>query len=143
MRIVKMSGEVFGFDSIEACKAYFKSVLPWQKGNFYFAGEANKIARNKLQSGDNVLFSFNGYIIAIAKAEELLFNEDDRDNGIKIDMDTLKIFQVSISTMDLEIELSNYGFTDSIYGSQGWNILNGEIETKAMKYLKDKEWEIY
>ncbi|WP_281168548.1 hypothetical protein [Anaerovorax odorimutans] len=25
-----MSGKVFGFDSIEACKAYFENVLPWK-----------------------------------------------------------------------------------------------------------------
>lgn len=143
MRIVKMSGDVFGFDSIEACKAYFENVLPWQKGNFYFVGEGNKIAKDKLSTGENVLFSFNGSLVAIAKARKLIINEDDRVRGITIDIDTLKIFKEAISTLDLESELSNYSYNDSIYGSQGWNILEGKIERKAIEFIKNREWEIY
>lgn len=143
MRIVKMSGDVFGFDSIEACKAYFENVLPWQRGNFYFVGERNKIAKDKLNAGENVVFSFNGCLIAIAKAKSLIIDEDDKVSGIKLDMETLKMFKTTISTLELEKELRNSGFNDSIYASQGWNILEGEIERKAVKFLKNKEWEIY
>ncbi len=143
MRIVKMSGEVFGFDDIDACKAYFESVLPWQKGIFNFAGEGNKIAKDKLNKDENVLFAYNGVLIAIAKAKDLILNKDNRVRGIEIDLNTLKIFKENISTFDLENELKKYGYSETIYKTQGWNILDKNIETKAIEFIKNKEWEIY
>ena len=68
MRIVKLSKDLFGFDTNGACKAYLKDVLPWTGGNFHFAGNGNKIALDKFSEGENILFSHDGSIVAIVKS---------------------------------------------------------------------------
>jgi hypothetical protein len=142
MRIVKLSGNVFGFDTLDGCKAYFEHVLPWQKGQFYFAGTGNKVALDKLQPNENVIFTYEGTVVCITKAENLLI-ENGKATGIKLRIDILKMFKSHISSLDLEDHLKSYGFTDCIYASQGWNIIGEPYEQHAIQFLKDQEWNVY
>ncbi len=141
MRIVKLSERVFGFDTVESCKSYFEHVLLWQEGRFNFEGTSNKIAKDKLREDENILFSYSGQVVVIAKAKGLIL--DNKVVGIELKLDTLKIFKDPISTLKLEEELKNKGFSDDIYGSQGWNIVEKDYERYAINFLKDQEWEIY
>ena len=142
MRIIKMSDLVVGFESLGSCKEFFKSVLPWQKYCFYFAGEGKKVAKDKLNEGEVVLFCYNGSVVAIAKVKDLIPDEN-RIRGIEIDKDTLKILNEDISLKGLEVYLKKFGYVDRLYGGQGWNIISGEHEKKAISYVRNKEWAIY
>jgi len=142
MRIVKMSGEVFGFDTIEGCQAYFKYVLPWQKGYFGFAGTGNKIAKDKLSKNETILFSYDGKIVTAAKAVEPII-DGNKVIGIMINKESIKVLKIPVSTFDLEKELGKHGFDDSIYGSQGWNIIPYNLEKRVIEFLRNEELKEY
>ena len=142
MRIVKLSKDLFGFDTNGACKAYLKDVLPWTGGNYHFAGNGNKIALDKFSEGENILFSHDGSIVAIVKGIKLL-TEGDKCSGIEVDMDTMKIFKEGLSILALEKSLEDSGHHVRIFATQGWNYLEGDCEKAVLEFLKNEDWKIY
>lgn len=75
MRIVKLSKDVYGFDNINACLAYFEHVLPWQKYVFNIIGDGHHIGVNKTKPNEVVLFSYIGDIVCMARIIDV--NEDN------------------------------------------------------------------
>ena len=142
MRLVKLSKEVFGFETAEACIAYFKYVLPWQKYRFNIVGEGSHIAPSKLNEDETVIFSYSGRIIAIAKVEEIII-ENQRVVAIIFVENKVKVFDKDISLDDLETKLSRIGYSKAITNAQGWNIFEDKFEKEAIKFLINIEWEDY
>ena len=142
MRIVKLSKEVFGFDTIEACRAFFKHVIPFNKYYFGIAGEGNHIAKDGLKQGEIIIFSYDAKIVSIALNERLV-EEYDRVKEIKLSGDTLKVFDYDICLRKLEEDLKLRGYDKKIVGSQGWNIIEEQYEKNVIDYLISNEWKHY
>jgi hypothetical protein len=140
VRIVKLSKDVFGFDTVEGCIAYFEHVLPWGKYRFRVAGEGSHISADSLADGEILVFSYVGTIVAAARAQEIE-TENGRVTIIRLREDTLRVFSKRITLKDLENTLKGSGYSKVIHGSQGWNIIDGRYEEIAIRFLIDKEWE--
>jgi hypothetical protein len=143
MRIVKLSPKVFGFDTVEACTAYFEHVVPWQKDSFYFAGEGHPIAKDGLQSEEIVVFSYSGNIVCVAKTKELLINDDDIPVGIQIHNSSKKIFYNTPKLVDLEGLLHSLGYNSKVVGAQGWNIIEQQYEKQVIDFIMKHDWSNY
>lgn len=139
MRLIKLSKDVYGFDTVEACIAYFKHVLPWQKFRFNIVGEGNHISSSNFDKNETIVFSYRGRIIAIGIAEKPII-EDQRVDAIILDGSKLKIFDKVINLGDLETKLNAKGYDKAIINSQGWNILEGKFEKETIDFLMKAEW---
>lgn len=142
MRIVKLSKDVPGFEELRQCKIYFRVVLPWLKGEFSFAGVPNKIAKNGVEVGENILFIYSGIIIALAKAERLECNGKDVTSLI-VDKDTIKVFDKQLMVVDLEKHLNSCGYINSINNTPGWNTLDKAFDRITVEYIRNEDYEIY
>ena len=67
MRIIKLSKDVWGFETLGGCKAFFTHVLPWEKNRFNIVGEGFHIAPDGLDKEELVVFSYDGSLVCIAK----------------------------------------------------------------------------
>ena len=139
MRLIKLSKDVYGFDTVEACIAYFKHVLPWQKYRFNIVGEGSHISSSNLDKNETIVFSYRGIIIAIGIAENPII-EDRRVVAIILDGSKLKIFDKTIYMSDIEKRLIAKGYDKAITNSQGWNILEGKFEKETIEFLMKADW---
>lgn len=139
MRIIKLSHEVYGFDTVEACIAYFKHVLPWQKFRFNIVGEGSHISSSNIDKDDTIVFSYRGRIIAIGIAEEPI-KKYQKVVAIILDGSKLKIFDKTVNLSDLETKLNAKGYDKAITNSQGWNILEGKYEKETIEFLMKADW---
>lgn len=139
MRLIKLSKDVFGFETVEACIAYFKHVLPWQKYQFNIVGEGSHISPSKFDENETIVFSYRGRIIAIGIAEDSII-EDQKVTAILLDGSKLKFFDKIINLGDLETKLAVKGYDKAITNSQGWNILDGKFEKETIEFLMKAEW---
>lgn len=142
MRIIKLSKEVSGFENIEACKSYFKYVLPWQKLRFNIVGDGLHIAQNKLDHDEIVLFSYDGNCIAVGKVENLIV-EKNKSIAIQLQEKKLKVFESHFPLKELEDRLRKVGYVSAVTNTQGWNILKDKHEEAALKFIIKKDWEDY
>jgi hypothetical protein len=142
MRVIKLSNEVFGFDSLEGCKAYFRHVLPWSKYYFPIVGEGNRISKEKISVDENVLFVYKGNIVAIAKVENYEV-DNNKVKALKLRADTLKVFEETADIKELEQNLASNGYDLKIQQSQGWNIITEEHEQIVINFLMRHEWKSY
>ncbi len=140
MRVIKLSRNVFGFDTVEGCIAYFRHVLPWCKYRFRVEGDGGHISADSLADGEILVFSYGGIIVAIARAQEVE-TRDGRVTAIRLENDTLRVFSKRVSLKDLESTLKSGGYAKVIHGSRGWNIIDGTYEEMAIRFLIEKEWE--
>jgi hypothetical protein len=142
MRIIKLSKEVNGFESLGGCRAFFTHVLPWEKYTFYIAGEGSHIAPDGLDEKELVVFSYDGNLVCIAKAERIIL-EKEKTKSIKLIDKTLKVLENPPRLQELEEKLHAIGYTKNLVSTQGWNILDGKFEKETVKFLRDKDWELY
>lgn len=140
MRIVKLSAYELGFETIEACTAYFEHVVPWQKGIFIM-GEGH-IASDGLKKDEVILFSYSGSIVCCAKAEKLI-KENNKAIAVKVNEKTKKIFHNPPSLIELEKLLQSLGYPQQVYGVQGWNIIEAKYEPAVIDFLMKCEWKDY
>jgi hypothetical protein len=143
MRIVKLSKRVFGFDTLEGCKAYFSHVLKWQKFIFNIEGEGIHISSDGLDNNELVLFSYSGKLVCLAKAERIILDRNHRTRAVKLVDGSLRVFDNPPSLHDLEAKLRGLGYDKKVVSTQGWNILEGGYERAVVEFLRDKEWEYY
>lgn len=140
MRIIKLSKDVYGFDNLESCTAYFKHVLPWLKGKFNIIGEGHHISEENINPNDIILFSYRGNIISLARAKNAVVKRG-KVTAIKIDLVTHKIFKKPIKLTELERRLTNIGYDKRIARGPGWNKIKGDFEKEAIKFLMEKDWQ--
>ena len=105
MRICKLSDKVFGFDTLEGCKAYFKHVLPWSKYYFSIVGEGNRISKDRINVDENILFIYKGNIVAIAKVADFEI-VDGKVTSLKLKEESLRVLDHNIDVKGLEQQLS-------------------------------------
>lgn len=139
MRVCKLSDKIFGFDTFEGCKAYFRNVLPWSKYYFPIFGEGNRISKDRISVDENVLFIYKGNIVAIAKIEDFE-TVAGKVTSLKLREDTLRIFEQNVEVKELEQQLSQNGYSSNINRSEGWNIIPKEHESTVINYLIHQEW---
>ena len=142
MRVCKLSDKVFGFDSLEGCKAYFKHVLPWSKYYFPIVGEGNRISKDKISKNESILFSYNGNIVAIAKLNDIEL-ADGKVASLILSEEALKVFGKLVGVTELEHQLSLNGYKSIINQSEGWNIIPEEYEFIVIDFLIKHEWELF
>ncbi|AKM19239.1 hypothetical protein QT238_07585 [Geobacillus stearothermophilus] len=142
MRVIKLSDSVFGFDSLEGCKAYFRHVLPWSKYYFPIVGEGNRISKEKISVDETVLFIYKGNIVAIAKVENYEV-DNNKVRSLKLRADTFKVFEETADIKELEQNLASNGYDLKIQQSQGWNIITEEHEQIVINFLIRHEWKSY
>lgn len=140
MRIIKLSKEVNGFDSVGACINFFEYVVPWQKGLFHIIGEGNHIAADGLKEGELVIFSYSGQIICLAKTIQLVIDKNGSASGVIINSDTKKIFKIPPKLKDLEILLHSKGYTSQIVRTRGWNKIDSIYEPIVIDFLIKHDW---
>lgn len=142
MRIIKLSKEVFGFDTLGGCQAFFTHVLPWGKYIFGIAGGGAHIAPDGLDKDELVVFSYDGNLVCIAKVEGIIL-ENNKVKSIKLVDGTLRVLKNPSSLQELEDKLHAIGYTKNLVSTQGWNILDGKFEKETVNFLRDKDWENY
>jgi len=81
-------------------------------------------------------------LVCIAKAERIIL-ENSKVKSIKLVNGTLRVFENPPRLQGLEDKLHAVGYTKNLVSSQGWNILDEKFEKEAVKFLRDKDWEIY
>lgn len=143
MRIVKLSQAVLGFETLDGCKAFFIHVLPWEKYTFSIAGEGSHIASDGLDEQELIVFSYNGSLVCIARAEEIIVDNNNKVKSIKLVGETVRVLTAPPKLIDLEAKLHSAGYTKNLVASQGWNILDEMYEKMAVEFLRDKDWELY
>jgi hypothetical protein len=143
MRIIKLSKDVFGFDNMEGCIAYFRHVLPWQKLIFNIMGEGAHIAPNSLIEGEKIIFSYDGNIVAIAKNERLILDKNNKVKSIKLLDGSLRVFNNPGKIGALEKHLHNIGYSKNIVSAQGWNRIDGVFEKETLMFIRDMDWSYY
>lgn len=143
MRLVKLSKDVFGFDTMDGCKAYFDHVLPWQKERFNIMGEGHHIAPGGVKPNEIVLFSYDGNIVCIARNEELKENSKKKVIAIILKEGTRRVFNNPPSLQELENVLASQGYTPKLVQSQGWNIIEQGFEKIVIEFLAKHDWKQY
>lgn len=144
MRIVKLSKEVFGFDTKDGCIAYFKHVLPWQKERFNIMGEGHHIAPDGLKSNEIVVFSYDGNIVCIARTDHIKVEPNKkRVVAIILKEGTRRVFNDPPSLQSLEDVLLAQGMTSKLVKSQGWNIIDVNLEKAVIQFLAKHDWKQY
>lgn len=142
MRIIKLSKEVWGFDTLGGCQAFFTHVLPWEKNRFEIVGEGVHIASDGLDGKELVVFSYDGNLVCIARAEEIVL-DSNKVKSIKLIDGTVRVLSKPPKLKELEKKLHSAGYTKNIVATQGWNILEGKYEKVAVEFLRDTDWEVY
>jgi hypothetical protein len=142
MRIVKLSQKVWGFETLGGCQAFFVHVLPWEKNTFDIVGEGSHIAPDGLDDQELIVFSYNGSLVCIARAEEIILN-NNKVKSIKFVDGTIRVLTQPPKLKDLEDKLHTVGYTKNLVASQGWNILDKKFEKTTVEFLRDKDWELY
>ena len=141
MRIVKLSKEVFGFDTKDGCIAYFQHVLPWQKERFNIMGEGHHIAPDGLKSNEIVVFSYDGNIVCIARTDNIMVDPSKKKVvAIILKEGTRRVFADPPSLQDLENVLRARGMTSNLVKSQGWNIIDEILEKDVIHFLAKHDW---
>lgn len=150
MRIVKLSKEVLGVDTLAGCKAFFESVLPCEKNQFDIVGEGNHIAKDAVAKNEPILFSFGGSLACIALVDKLVIN-NNKAVAIILKRNSIKAFKNTIKLNDLESVLQAAGYNKKLLPNRGWNKIDDNLEKvaveylckKEFEYLREKEWEKY
>ncbi len=142
MRIVKLSKEVWGFETLGGCLAFFKHVLPWEKNRFDIAGEGAHIAVDGLKEEELIVFSYDGNLVCIAKVKDTI-QENNKVKSIRLLGGTIKVLENPPKLKALEDKLHSVGYAKNLVATQGWNILEKKFEKAAVEFLRDKDWELY
>ena len=142
MRIIKLSKELRGFETLGGCQAFFVHVLPMEKNKFHIAGEGSHIAPDGLDKQELVVFSYNGSLVCIARVEEIIMN-NNKVKSIKLGDGTVRVLSKPPKLKDLEAKLHSVGYSKKLVASQGWNILDKNYEIMTVEFLRDKDWELY
>jgi hypothetical protein len=134
MRIVKMSKDVFGFENKDACKAFFRHVLPWNKSLFTIARDGRFLSKNSFKENEVFLFSFDGCVVSVGKVEKYYYdkNNSNRVYMIRVSKDTLKVLNHELLLSSVEELLFNEGYDKTVVASQGWNIIEKKYENKVL-----------
>ena len=141
MRLIRMSSEVFGFDKIEACIAFFEHVLQWNKYRFNIIGEGHHLSVNSFNKDEIFLFTFDGIIVSVARVGEYIFSYDEKKVvAVILNQDTLKVLKNEYTLNDLSNTLIKLGYKKEIIKSQGWNIIDKIYEEKVMESIIKNEW---
>lgn len=139
MRIVKLSKDVYGFDNINACLAYFEHVLPWQKYVFNIVGEGRHIGINKTKQNEVVLFSYIGEIVCMARIIDI--NENNgKVNQLVLKDDSVRFFRKRLTLHELESELNKHGYSKKVVQARGWNIIEENYEKVVIELLVKTDW---
>ncbi len=127
MRVVKLSKEEFS--ELEDVRRFFRNLLKRNPpGKFRIT--KGRIAKNALEPGEKILFSYSRRVYFIAQsASSRLKNEDKYQNKYPsyflLDMDTLH--PVDISLFDVEKRYhQETGETKHLVQAQGWPIIENE-----------------
>jgi hypothetical protein len=140
LRIIKLSNEVYGFDTVEACSAYFLHVLPWQKYRFNIVGEGYHLSSEKVSIGETLVFSYKGKIITVAKVRNVDTDDSKTVIAVNLQEDSLKILFKTVDLKELESVLKSEGYNKAITSAQGWNIITGNLEKKVIEIIMRNEW---
>ena len=124
MRLIKLSTDEFASKAevqafFESPKGELRSRTP--QGTFLIP--IRWIAKNGLQSGETILFAYEGRVLYVAQAKSGRLANTGRDSTkyaycFEIDMDSL--WRVDFRVDDLEGKLALYGITKSLSRSRGW-----------------------
>lgn len=142
MRIVKLSKEVLGVDTLAGCKAFFESVLPCEKNQFDIVGEGSHIAKNAIAKEEPIVFSFDGILVCIALVDDFVV-KNNKVVTIILKSNTTKLFKNTIELKELESYLQGKGYNKKLLQNRGWNIISGGFERVAIEHLRDEDWKQY
>ncbi|MDR7868814.1 MAG: hypothetical protein RIN56_18630 [Sporomusaceae bacterium] len=142
VRIIKLSKEVWGFETLGGCQAFFAHVLPWEKYTFDIAGDGAFIAPDGLDKQELVVFSYDGSLVCIARAERIIMN-NNKVKSIKLVGNSVRVLNNPPKLKALEEKLQSVGYTKNLVATQGWNILEKKFEKVTVEFLRDKDWESY
>jgi len=134
MRIVKLSEEKF--PKLQDVEKFFRNRLPHWNPPGKFRITEGRIAKNGLQPGEEVLFSYNGMIYYIARsATGRLRNEDEYQNEYPfyflVEMDTLRAVEITLHDVEQRYHKES-GETKSLVQTQGWPKIENRIFVKNL-----------
>jgi len=129
MRIVKLSEKIF--PELEDVMEFFKNSLPNWNPPGKFRITDGRIARDGLQPGEEVLFSYSGIIRYIARsATGCRKNEDEYQSEYPfyflVEMNTLQSIEISLRDVEQRYHHET-GETKSLVQTQGWPKIENRI----------------
>lgn len=134
MRIIKLSEEEFS--DLQDVQEFFRDDLPHREPRGKFRITPGRIAKDGLQSDEQLLFSYKGVIYYVAlSATGRLDNDDECQDEypyyFQIDMDTLRSIEIDLAEIEARYHRET-NETKSLVQTQGWPKIENLIFVKSL-----------
>jgi len=134
MRIIKLSTKEFG--TAEEVVEFFEDDLPQRKPPGRFQVTRGRIAEDKFDEGEPLVFSFLGEVMYTARAGTELLKNDDKwrrkyPQYFCVDMETVRPTHLSLKALEFHLR-RNARRKESIVQSQGWPTVPDTAASNAL-----------